>query len=102
MQKIYRAMCEEEYIKTLLSSKPNFSKRFKWFSKSLTFISQRVKDGKFNNSQYKPNRYTHTLVFEWDGNNADWENQYEIQFDRRKNPNITLIGVIDEMATRQT
>ena len=88
---IYRAMCEEEYNRTIKYKVPHFIKRYKWFSTNLDFILTRVKDGKFNNSQYKENMYSYILEFEWDGKNADWINSNEIQFDRRKNPNIKLI-----------
>lgn len=91
---IYRAMCEEEFIKTMKYKVPNFKKRFKWFSTNIDFIVNRVKDGKFNNSKFEQSRYTHVIEFEWDGKNADWLNSNEIQFDRRKNPNIKLSKLI--------
>ncbi len=92
--KIYRAMCEDEYIKTIKAKAPHFRNRYKWFSTNLDFIFNRVLDGNFNNSKYKQNRYNYILEFEWDGKSSDWINANEIQFDRRKNPTIKLIREI--------
>ena len=89
--KIYRAMCKEEQDKTIKSGIPNFHTRFKWFSPNLEWIKQRVQDGKFNNSNYNPTKYEHILEFEWDGTKCDFMSTNEIQFDRRKNPNIKYI-----------
>lgn len=92
---IYRAMCKEEYNRTIKYKIPDFRNRFKWFSTNLEFILTRVQDGKFNNSKYKQNRYDYILEFECDGTQADWINTNEIQFDRRKNPNIKFIKLIN-------
>ena len=83
-------MCSSEFQKTKLYKKPHFIKRYKWFSSNLDFIINRVLDGKFNNSNYDNSKYEKVCSFEWDGNNFDWINNNEIQFDRRKNPNITF------------
>lgn len=91
---IYRAMCEEEYVNTVKSGKPIFQKRFKWFSQNLDWIKSRVQDNKFNNSKFKPNKYTHICSFKWDELKADWVHKHEIQFDVRKNPNIKFIELI--------
>lgn len=85
---IYRAMCTEELTKTKLYKRPHFIKRYKWFTSNLDFIINRVLDGKFNNSNYDNSKYQHICSFEWDGENSDWINVNEIQFDRRKNLNI--------------
>lgn len=89
---IYRAMCHEEAVKTLANGRPDFLKRFKWFSDDLEFVKTRVQDGSFNNSKHKPNRYTRIFEF-WidDVGKVDYISYNEIQFDRRKNPKITLI-----------
>lgn len=88
---IYRAMCTEEFSRTVASGKPDFSKsRFKWFSPSLEFIKTRVRDGKFNNSRHCPDRYVKLLAFEYQGTNLP----IEVQVDRRKNLMIKLLGEI--------
>jgi len=90
--KIYRAMCSEEAVKTLENGRPHFLRRFKWFSHKLNFITDRVQDGSFNNSKVKNDRYTRLFEFEvHDLTKADFISNNEIQFDRRKNPKITLI-----------
>lgn len=88
-------MCAEELTKTKLYKRPHFIKRYKWFSQDLDFILNRVKDGKFNNSYYIKDRYKFICSFEWDGENSDWKNKNEIQFDRRKNPKITFKEVLN-------
>lgn len=92
--KIYRAMGTDELNKTIHLGRPDFLKRFKWFSPNLQWIHTRVRDGKFNNSKFKQDRYEHICEFEWDGNNMDFISTNEIQFDRRKNPTIKLVKVL--------
>ena len=92
--KIYRAMCKEEFDKTLSSGRPDFLRRFKWFSPNIEWVYSRVKDGKFNNSQFKKDRYEYVCEFEWDGKCADFISTNEIQFDRRKNPKITFVKML--------
>lgn len=92
---IYRAMCDEEATKTLNKGRPDFLRKFKWFSPNLNFIKERVQGGNFNNSKYKTDRYTRLLAFETDDiSKSDFVSNNEVQFDRRKNPKITLIGEI--------
>ena len=89
---IYRAMCKEEADRT--TRVPDWSmKRFKWFSPNLDWIKSRVLDGKFNNSRHKP-KYDYLCEFEWDGLKSDFVSTNEIQFDRRRNPNIKLVKKI--------
>lgn len=97
---IYRAMCDEEAELTLRNKRPNFLRRFKWFSHNLEFIKDRVQGGNFNNSKYKPERYNRLLSFEVKNlNNCNFISNNEIQFDRRKNPKITLIEEIKKPST---
>lgn len=92
---IYRAMCDEEAERTIRNNQPDFLRRFKWFSHNLDFIRGRVQSGSFNNSKYKTERYSRLLSFEIDNlDKCDFVSNNEIQFDRRKNPKITLIGEI--------
>lgn len=93
--KIYRAMCHEEAVRTIANGRPDFLRRFKWFSHNLDFITGRVQDGEFNNSNHKPERYSRLFEFEIDDiSKADFVSNNEIQFDRRKNPKIILVGEI--------
>ena len=70
---IYRAMSKEEKDRTILFNRPDFKKRFKWFSQNLTFLLERVRDGKFNNSKHIPGRYAHVLMFYWDEKKSDFQ-----------------------------
>lgn len=89
---LYRAMCDEEAERTLKNGRPDFLKKFKWFSPNLDFIRERVQDSNFNNSKYKSERYKRLLVFETqDIDKSDFVSKNEVQFDRRKNPKITLL-----------
>lgn len=90
---IYRAMCKEEYERTIERGSPDFYKRYKWFSPNLDWINSRVRDGKFNNSKFKQGAYDYVVTFEWDGEKADRTTTNEIQFDRRSNPNIRVVRV---------
>lgn len=91
---VYRAMCKEEYEETVKSKNAVFYKRFKWFSENLEFIMNRVRDGKFNNSTHDKERYDFILKFEADLSKAQQLNDNEIQFDRRRNPTIRLVGQV--------
>lgn len=56
--KLYRAMCKEEFKGRCAKHPFSFSKgKFKWFSDNLDFVTNRVKDGKFNNSKFKKDAY---------------------------------------------
>lgn len=62
---LYRAMCREEMEETLKRQNPFFFRiRFKWFSASLVFIRDRVRDGLFFESGNKPGAYEHIIAFE--------------------------------------
>lgn len=97
---IYRAMCDEEAELTLRNKRPNFLRRFKWFSHNIDFIKDRVQGSNFNNSKYKPKRYNRLLLFEVENlDKSDFVSNNEIQFDRKKNPKITLIEEIKKPST---
>lgn len=60
---IYRAMSDDEYNSTISRNKPHFIRKYKYFSPYLDFITTRVLDGKFNNSNYIPSKYTKVVSF---------------------------------------
>lgn len=92
---IYRAMCSEEFARTVKFGKADFSlRRFKWFATNLDFILNRVLDKRFNNSGDVPSRYVHIVQFEADVSKADWIRNSEIQFDVRRNAKISMIQEI--------
>jgi hypothetical protein len=66
---LYRAMCREEAAKTLTAQRPDFLRRFKWFSPDLDFVLTRVQDGKLTThdiNRFGTQRfYTLKLPMEW-------------------------------------
>lgn len=93
---MYRAMCSDECADSIKSGKASFKKRFKWFSDDLEFVCSRVRDGRFNNSQFKPNAYKYVIAFDVDITQAKQVSNKEWQFDRRDNPLIKVIGVLSD------
>lgn len=93
---VYRAMCQDEYMETVKNKEAVFHKRFKWFTENLDFIRNRVKDGKFNNSHIVKDRYDIVVKFEADISKALRLNENELQFDRRRNPKIRMIGIVHD------
>lgn len=60
---LYRAMCTEE-LKGVSNDSPFFwHSKTKFFSPSIDFINNRVKDGKFGNSKFKPNKYDYIVKY---------------------------------------
>jgi len=84
--KIYRSMCTEEFERTIRNQTFDFSKsRFKWFTPNLDYQS-RVRDGSFNNSNIKSERYEHLIEFEIDDSKSKWFfkiGRRELLLDRR-------------------
>ena len=95
---VFRAMCNEEYERTIKLGCADFSKkRFKWFSNNINFILDRVGDGQFNNSKFCPDRYTRIVEFSIDDkyvSKLDHISKNEIQVDRRRNIPITVCRVL--------
>lgn len=54
--KLYRAMCKQELDRTLKFNSLDWNSKYKWFG-SYEFVKSRVKDGNFNNSKFKTDRY---------------------------------------------
>jgi hypothetical protein len=83
MKILYRAMCQEEF-KAISDKRLAWNSRFKWFSSNKDFITNRVKDGKFNNSRFVPDRYS--VLVEICIDNLDHFkqiNNQELMLDRR-------------------
>lgn len=83
MINLFRAMCEEEYNKTsenYLSYCRNKEKAFG----TKEFVLNRVCDGKFNNSKFKP-KYTHLIQIEFD-------EKYKKQFHKWGNNEMLLMN----------
>jgi hypothetical protein len=82
---VFRAMSEKEFLLTLEYERPIFIKKFKWFSEDKNFIINRVCDGKFNNSSFCKNRYTHIVKFIADGKRFIKLNNKELMINRNIN-----------------
>lgn len=88
-------MCKEEFEQTVYFGRASFLRKTKWFSSNLDWIKIRVQDGKFNNSAFAKDRYTHICQFEADISKADWVSTNEIQFSSRRNPSIKFLKEIN-------
>lgn len=88
-------MSKEEAEKTVRDKEIQFIRRFKWFAPSLTFVKNRVRDGKFNNSKFATERYTHLLKFTFrDTDDVHFiKNTDEWMLDVRKTPLVKLLSV---------
>jgi hypothetical protein len=56
-------MCNDEAESMLISGRLSWHSKFKWFG-TKEFLKDRVLDGKFNNSKFKPDRYSRIFEFE--------------------------------------
>lgn len=61
---LYRAMCTEEYVKTIENQSFAWKNKCKFFAEELDFVVGRVKDGNFSNSSFKKDKYQHLVKFE--------------------------------------
>lgn len=98
MIKLYRAMNEVEKSKTLFYQSLQFNRnREKCFSPNLNWITTRVQNGKFNNSNFVIDRYRYLLEFCFEDEsiaafrccNNEWKTNI------RKLPLIKLVSVTD-------
>ncbi len=55
-------MCNQEAAETLRFNNLSWHSKKKWFG-TYEFVTTRVKGGKFNNSQFRPDRYCRLLEF---------------------------------------
>lgn len=84
-------MCKEEAVKSITDNRPHFVNRYKWFSPSLEFVTSRVQDGVFNNSGFRPGRYTELLAFMFTDSSVSYfvfRNEKEYMLDRRDTPMV--------------
>lgn len=96
--KLFRAMSEQEYIDTMENGRPSFApgKKAKFFSHSLDFIQQRVRDGRFGKSHLEVHtrNYQYIVEFEFEPTDAFIKlNEKEWMLNVRKSPMVKTIGV---------
>lgn len=89
-------MCTAELERTLSNNSFDFTQgRFKWFTPNLEYQS-RVRDGSFNNSNIKTERYEHLVEFEIDDSKRRWFSKIghrELMLDRRKANQVSIHSV---------
>ena len=61
--KLYRMMSKKEFDSVSSTSPFSWRSKCKWFTDNKDFILSRVTDGKFNNSKFKKDRYTHLVEY---------------------------------------
>ena len=92
---LYRLMSKLEFDSVSEDRPFSWNSNFKWFSPNKDFILNRVKDGKFNNSNFDNKRYTHLVEYTIN----DYRNvlkvvsNYEIMLARKDEPLITVLQV---------
>ena len=95
---LYRVMCKEEYDKTSETFLQYFRNKEKPFG-TKEFILNRVCDGKFNNSKFKP-KYIHLIQIEFNEKYKQqfhkWGNNEMLLMNRKSNfpYKITKLGKI--------
>ena len=95
---LYRAMCHNEAEQTIKDGRPAFMNRFKWFGTE-EFVRQRVQDGMFAKSRFKPDAYARVLRFEVPDDqlhHLKHVGRYEWMLDVRKMPvcSVRFVGEV--------
>lgn len=87
---VFRAMSKEEADSVSVESPLAFKHRFKWFGTE-EFVTQRVLDGKFNNSKYS-DKYSVLCKYEVISGIEHFSKcgHRELMLDRRKANNVVI------------
>lgn len=91
---LYRVMCQAEYDDVSPDTPFAWHSKNKWFTDNLTFIQERVLDGKFNNSNHKPDRFTHLVKYELNNLNGFIRVSDNELMLRRKNLPLTSVNQV--------
>lgn len=94
----YRAMCDSEANETLKTNRFAWNSKFKWFG-PIEFVTERVMDGKFNNSKFVSDRYSRLLKFEIEDSALSYFSKCgnkEFMLACRKSPLVKILS-IDEV-----
>ena len=92
---LYRAMCEKEFQDTMKHKSLSWNSRFKWFG-TKEFVESRVRDGKFNNSQFIHDRYSHLIQIEIPDESMKFFfecGHREFMLDRRKANSVKILNL---------
>lgn len=102
--KLYRLMSKLEFDSVSEDRPFSWNSKFKWFSPNKHFIIDRVNDGKFNNSSFKKERYTHLVEYLVEDSRKVLKtvSEYERMLSRKDEPLLTVlqvskIGELDEI-----
>lgn len=66
---LFRSMCDKELEDMANFNSLSWNSKFKWFGTE-EFVNLRVRDNKFNNSKFVPDRYKNLVKFTIDDNSA--------------------------------
>ena len=94
--KLYRAMSEQEFNNVTNDRPFAWKSKFKWFSPNKEFVLNRVRDGKFNNSNFDNRRYTHLVEYLVEDNLKVLQtvSTHEMMLARKDEPLIKVLSVL--------
>ena len=90
--KLFRAMCQEEF-QDMSNNTLSWNSRFKWFSPDINFIQNRVRDGKFNNSNFCNDRYAILVAIDIDNTEPFKKSNFEWMLDRRSANQVKINSI---------
>lgn len=91
---LYRAMCDKELESMKKFNTLSWHSKFKWFGTE-EFVSSRVRDNKFNNSNFIPSRYKNLIKIEFSEDSMPYFNKCghrEFMLNIRKVPMIKILS----------
>lgn len=94
--KLYRAMSEQEFNNVTNDRPFAWKSKFKWFSPNKEFVLNRVRDGKFNNSNFDNRRYTHLVEYLVEDNLKVLRtvSTHEMMLARKDEPLLKVLSVL--------
>ena len=94
--KLYRAMSEQEFNNVTNDRPFAWKSKSKWFSPNKEFVLNRVRDGKFNNSNFDNRRYTHLVEYLVEDNLKVLQtvSTHEMMLARKDEPLIKVLGIL--------
>ena len=92
--KLYRLMRDEEFNSVCEKHPFSWNKSCKWFTDDVEFL-QRVSDKKFNNSNFKQDRYKNLVVYQVE-NLSTFErvSNKELMLRRKNAQNVKVINIL--------
>lgn len=93
MIKLYRLMCNEEFESVCDDFPFSWNKSCKWFTDDIKFL-QRVSDKNFNNSNFKPERYEHLVIYFIESiDSFERVSNHELMLRRKKEPSVKVVNI---------